>query len=59
MVNIVKNFLIMLKTLQQMHLRLLQKEQFKTQQKTVTNENDKEIPKGRSTSPEKKTKNNY
>ena len=35
MVNIVKNFLIMLKNLQQMHLELLQKESFKKQQKQL------------------------
>ena len=34
-VNIAKNFLIMLKNLQQMHLKLLQKVSFKKQQKQL------------------------
>ena len=35
MVNIVKNFFIMLNNLQQMRLKLVQKEQFKKQQKQL------------------------
>ena len=38
-VNIVRNLLIMLQNLQQMHLKLLQKEQFKKQQKLITGNN--------------------
>ena len=52
----------MVKNLQQMYLKLLQKESKvsknsqQNNSETVTNENDKEIPKGRYISPEERQK---